>query len=115
MIYLPISSRGYPINDDTEAALRSEAPVQSLDDTLTLPVINVPADDPLMVQAEKQTRETWPQFVAAYEAKAGKNFGVKAPVTQAGNTEFIWIEVTALEGDLVYGELGNDPHNLGLL
>jgi uncharacterized protein YegJ (DUF2314 family) len=51
--------------------------------------------------------------VAAYEARAGENFSVKAPLTHAGNTEFIWITVTGLEGDFVYGRLGNDPGNLG--
>jgi uncharacterized protein YegJ (DUF2314 family) len=53
--------------------------------------------------------------VAAYKADDGKNFAVKAPVSHAGNTEFIWIAVTALEGDRVYGTLGNEPGNLGSL
>jgi uncharacterized protein YegJ (DUF2314 family) len=39
----------------------------------------------------------------------------RLPVTGGGNTEFIWISVTAMEGDLVYGEIGNDPANLGSL
>jgi uncharacterized protein YegJ (DUF2314 family) len=68
-----------------------------------------------MVQAVAQARSEWPRFVAAFEARAGRNFAVKAPITHADNTEFIWIEVTALEGDRVYGELGNDPGNLGSL
>ena len=36
-------------------------------------------------------------------------------MTHAGNTEFIWITVTGIEGDRVYGTLGNDPGNLGSL
>jgi uncharacterized protein YegJ (DUF2314 family) len=115
MIVLPDSGRGYPLNEDSETALRSDDPVKSLQDTLTVPLIEVPPDDPLMVQAEKEAREAWPRFVAAYESKGGTGFSVKAPVTQEGNTEFIWISITALEGDLAYGELGNDPHNLGSL
>lgn len=51
----------------------------------------------------------------AFEAKSGENFTVKAPVSAGGNTEFIWISVTCIEGDKVYGELGNEPANLGSL
>jgi uncharacterized protein YegJ (DUF2314 family) len=53
--------------------------------------------------------------VAAFDERAGENFSVKAPVTYGDNTEFIWIEVTALEGDRIYGRLGNDPVDLGPL
>jgi uncharacterized protein YegJ (DUF2314 family) len=68
-----------------------------------------------MAQAVEQARQAWPQFVAAYEARNGQNFSVKAPVTHADHTEFIWISVTAIEGDRIYGELANDPGNLGSL
>lgn len=115
LIYLPDSGLAYPMNEDTEMALRSADPLRALQETLTLPIIEVSADDPLMQQAVEKARQGWPKFVAAYEARAGKNFSVKAPVSHAGNTEFIWISVTSLEGERVYGELGNDPGNLGTL
>lgn len=115
LIFLPDSSRAYPVNEDTIDALRAEDPVEALQETMTLPIVEVADDDPLMKQAVEQARRDWPQFVAAYDAQAGKQFSVKAPVTHAGNTEFIWISVTALEGDRIYGELGNDPANLGAL
>jgi len=115
LIYLPDSQLAYPINEDTEAALRSGDPLRALQKTLTLPIIGVSEDDPLMKQAVGKARQGWPQFVAAYETGAGENFSVKAPVTHAGHTEFIWIGVTALEGAYIYGELGNDPGDLGPL
>jgi uncharacterized protein YegJ (DUF2314 family) len=115
LIFLPDSALAYPINEDTEMALRSKDPVKALQETLTLPIVEVAADDPLMKEAVEKVRQGWPKFVAAYEARAGENFSVKAPVTHAGNTEFIWISVTSVEGDRVYGELGNDPGNLGSL
>lgn len=59
--------------------------------------------------------EAWPQFVEAFDARAGEHFAVKAPVTAGGNTEFIWISVTCIEGDRVYGDLDNAPVNLGSL
>jgi uncharacterized protein YegJ (DUF2314 family) len=115
LIYLPDSSLAYPINEDTEAALRSENPVKALQETLTLPIVEVASDDPRMKQAVEKARQEWPKFVAAFEAGAGKNFSVKAPVTHGDNTEFIWISLTSMEGERLYGELGNDPGSLGPL
>lgn len=115
LIFLPDTSRAYPINEETEEALRSNDPVAALQETLTLPIVEVSADDPRMQAAVAQARREWPRFVAAYEARDGENFSVKAPVSHSGNTEFIWISVTAIEGERVYGELGNDPGNLGPL
>jgi uncharacterized protein YegJ (DUF2314 family) len=115
LILLPDTGLAYPINEDTEAALRSKDPVGALEETLKLPIIEVPEDDPLMKKAAEAARQGWPRFVAAYEARAGESFAVKAPVTHSGNTEFIWITVTAIEGETVYGELANDPGDLGPL
>jgi uncharacterized protein YegJ (DUF2314 family) len=115
LIFLPDTGHAFPINDDTEMALRSKDPIKALQETLSLPIIEVSADDPLMKQAVAKARESWPKFVAAYEAQTGENFAIKAPVTHGDNTEFIWISVTSLEGERVYGELGNDPGNLGPL
>ena len=115
LIYLPDSQLAFPINEDTENALRSNDPIRALQETLTVPIVEVLPDDPLMKQAVEKARQSWPQFVAAFEAGAGKNFAVKAPVTHADNTEFIWIAVTSIEGERIYGELGNEPGNLGSL
>jgi uncharacterized protein YegJ (DUF2314 family) len=115
LILVPDTDRAYPINEDTDAALRSDDPLANLQETLTAPMIEVPPDDPLMEAAVEKARQGWPTFVEAYEAGAGENFSVKAPVTHAENTEFIWIAVTSIEGDRVYGTLGNDPVDLGPL
>jgi uncharacterized protein YegJ (DUF2314 family) len=115
LIFLPDRSLAFPINEDTENALRSDDPVKVLQETLTVPIVQVSGDDPLMKRAVEQARREWPRFVAAFEARAGVDFAVKSPLTHAGNTEFIWISVTSLEGDRVYGTLGNNPGNLGSL
>ncbi len=115
LVFLPDTECGYPINEDTETALRSQDPVRALEESLTVPILEVSSDDPLMKQAVEKAHETWPEFVAAFEKRAGENFSVKAPVTYGDNTEFIWISVTALEGDKIYGMLGNDPADLGPL
>lgn len=115
MIFLPETSEAYPINEDTEAALRSKDPRNALQETLTLPVIAVPDDDPLMKEAVARARAGWPGFVKAYRAGQGETFSVKAPISHSGNTEFIWIAVKSIEGERIYGELGNEPANLGPL
>lgn len=115
LIFLPDRSLAYPITDETDAALRSDNPVEELQKTLLLPIVPISGDDPAMVAAVKKAKETWPQFVEAFEAEAGENFSVKAPVTYGDNTEFIWISVTSFEGDKIYGKLGNDPSDLGPL
>jgi uncharacterized protein YegJ (DUF2314 family) len=115
LIFLPDADLGFPINEDTERALRSSDPIGALRETATVPIIQVSEDDPRMKQAVAKARAQWPKFLAAFEAQAGKNFGVKAPVTYGENTEFIWLSVTAIEGEKIYGELGNDPHGLGPL
>ena len=115
LIYLPESGWIFPNNDESEAALRGDDPIAALQATLSLPIIEVDSDHPEMIAAVETARRTWPDFVAAFNAGSGENFAVKAPVTHSGNTEFIWIEVTCLEGDRIMGRLGNDPGNLGPL
>ncbi len=115
LIFLPDSNQAFPINDETEAALRSEDPIEKLNETLTVPIVEVSADDAAMQKAQEKARQTWPEFVAAYEENTGENYSVKSPVTRNGNTEFIWISITAIEGEKIYGILGNEPHNLGSL
>jgi len=115
LIFLPESGRAFPINDDTDAALRSEDPVGELSQTSTVPIIQVPDDDPEMVKAVAQARKDWPQFVAAFEAGKGETFAIKAPVTHEDHQEFIWIKVLAIEGDRIHGTLENEPANLGPL
>jgi uncharacterized protein YegJ (DUF2314 family) len=41
-----------------------------------------------------------------------EQFSVKAPVSVNGVTEFIWISVTAMENQIIYGTLSNQPVNL---
>lgn len=115
LVYLPEVGRSFPVNESTEAALRSADPLAALVETATLPFIAVEEDDPLLQKAVAEARARWPEFVSAYERRAGESFSVKAPVTVGDNTEFIWISVTALEGGRIYGTLDNDPVNLGQL
>lgn len=112
LIFLPDCNQLFPVNDETEAALRSDDPHAALIQTLPAPLVAVSDDDPLMREAQQTAQTRFPEFVAAWEAKSGTEFMVKAPVERNGVTEFIWINVTAMEGDRLYGTLGNEPFQL---
>ncbi len=115
LVYVPDIERAYPVNERTQEALLSDDPLAALSKSGSVPVVSVPEEDAEMQAAVAKARRTWPQFVAAFETAAGENFSIKAPVTHSDRTEFIWLSVTAVEGDRVYGTLANDPADLGPL
>jgi len=115
LICEPDSGRLFPINADTPRSLASDDPLAALQATVSVPVIQMEPDDERMAQAERQARAEWPRLVAAFEAHESDNFSVKSPITVDDVTEFIWLDVTAIEGGQVYGTLANEPANLGPL
>lgn len=114
-ILLPQTQQVFPNMDETLELLKAEDPLEALGFEAPAAVLQISDDDPRMIKAVEEARRTWPNFVAAFEQKAGEEFGVKAPISRDGNTEFIWISVTAIENDVIYGELANDPVALGNL
>jgi uncharacterized protein YegJ (DUF2314 family) len=89
--------------------------LEALEQAALTPLVHVGVNNEALDRATAKARTAWPQFVAAYENQAGKGFIIKAPVSHQEITEFIWIEVTALEGDQIFGTLSNEPANLGPL
>jgi uncharacterized protein YegJ (DUF2314 family) len=114
-IFLPQTNQLFANMDATLEILKSDDPLESLQEDAPVPVIQISDDDPRMLAAVKEARDRWPEFVAAFEQDAGENFGVKAPITVGENTEFIWLEVGAVENGVIYGRLANEPINLGKL
>lgn len=111
-IFLPDSNQLYAYSDEALDRLRADDPFALLYEEAEVPVIEVAPDSKAMEQAEAEARRRWPQFVKVFEERAGSSFAVKAPITRGKNTEFIWITVTALENDVIYGELANEPVDL---
>ena len=101
------------VYDDTvEEKLRSPDPIGALAAGGQIPVIGVADDDPRMAAAVTQARERWPEFLVAFsQRQPGQTFAIKAPVTKAGQTEFIWLQVSQIEGENITGQLDNDPVN----
>jgi hypothetical protein len=63
LILVPDSQRGYPINDQTILALRSKNPLERLQETLTLPIVQVPSDDSSMKKAVDMANAEWPDRI----------------------------------------------------
>lgn len=114
-LLIPDQERIYPSGEKLEELLKSDDPFAAVTEENYAPVVAVDGDDPRMQAAVEEARRRWPEFVAAFEEHGPGQCSVKCPITAAGNTEFIWLEVTAIENETIYGTLANDPMDLGAL
>ncbi|HOF87107.1 MAG TPA: DUF2314 domain-containing protein [Armatimonadota bacterium] len=112
-VLAPQLSRCHPLNDDARDALRGDDPL-ALFSAMPVPILSVAADDPAMTAAIAEARRRWPEFVAAFTARAAETqgFHVKAAFTHGDATEHIWVEVDAIDGETITGSVGNDPENI---
>jgi uncharacterized protein YegJ (DUF2314 family) len=102
-------------DDSVEEKLRSDDPLKALQESDQIPVIAVPDGDPRMVAAVEEARKRWPEFVKAFGSRQpGQTFAVKAPISKGGHTEFIWLQVSEIEGEKISGKIDNDPVDLDL-
>ncbi len=115
LVYLPEYGIMHAVGENTAAALRGEDPIEALKAADLLPMVSVDSDDEEIRAAKEEAQRRFDEFVRAFEARAGSQFSVKAPVRYDDRVEHIWIEVDAIEGGVIYGALANDPHDLGPL
>jgi uncharacterized protein YegJ (DUF2314 family) len=102
----------YCYDPETERKLRSDDPRAELREAYYSPIIEIRSDDPGLQAAVAEAHRRWPEFVAAFEARAQGGddvFAVKAPFGREDNTEFMWVKVTGIENDVIYGTLENEP------
>lgn len=106
----PERGRLYPYDPETERKLRSDDPVNALREEFYAPILRAREED--LAAAVAEARKRWPEFVTAFENRTsdGPGFLIKAPFGSGENVEFMWVEVTALEGDMILGILMNHPH-----
>jgi hypothetical protein len=105
-LYHPPLNKLVPCGEDTLEKLRGEDPIRAVFQQMTtVPVVPV-GDDPRLKAAEAEARRRFPEFEAAFRAKAGDDFSVKAPISRGGNTEHIWILVDEIHADRIEGRLG---------
>lgn len=109
----PETQQAVLYNEELDRDLRSDDPMLAFSGLVHVPVVNVDEDDPRMEAAVEEARCRWPEFVKAFESRQpDQMFSVKAPFSEGDECEFMWLNVSAIENDTIYGELGNDPVNL---
>ncbi len=70
-------------------------------------------DDPRMIAAVEEARDRWSEFVDAFDhRRPGQVFSAKVWIAEGAVSESMWVSVTALEGDYLYGKLDNTPIRL---
>ena len=90
--------------------LRGADPLDALDTGGPVPVVGIAPNDPRLLAAVREARRRWPEFVAAFEQRDGAQiFSVKVPVREGKHTEYMWLSVSALEHEMIYGRLDNEP------
>lgn len=111
-IYCPETGAINVYDSALEEKLRGPDPLSAVLEPVYAPVIQIAEDDPRMQAAVAEARRRWPEFVEAFHARKSEQlFGVKAPITRGGQTEFIWLSVSRIEGETIHGKLDNDPVN----
>lgn len=109
-VHRPETGLIHPRVPQLDDALRSDDPIAALDGLKGPPVLTIREDDPRMLAAVATARAQWWEFVNAFETRSSHTgYSVKAPVTDGESTEFLWLNVTAIENGVVYGRLGNEP------
>jgi len=110
-VYCPQTGEIVAWRPELRAALAGPDPLGVFADSRRpAPVVSVPDDDPEMAAAAAEARRRWGEFVVAFEARQpGWHFSVKVPISDGETMEYMWVDVTAIEGERIRGRLGNDP------
>jgi uncharacterized protein YegJ (DUF2314 family) len=73
-------------------------------------VVGVNEDDEEMKAAVAEAWRRWPEFVAAFNRRrAMQGFAVKVPFHEGQEAEYMWVEVSNLDGNTIHGNLVSKP------
>lgn len=110
-IFCPLNEKFCVYDSILDGKLRGPNPLADFaDEAPFVPVTQIQSDDPRMQAAVTEARRRWPEFAAAFESrKPDQLFAVKSPFSDQDHTEFMWLRVTGIENDVIYGILDNDP------
>ena len=112
-VLCPATGRINIYDDEIREGLCEKDPMELLSNFSQPPVLSVSENDPRMQQAVAEAKRRWPEFVEAFENRtADQHFSVKAPFGDGEHTEFMWVGVSAIENEIIYGKLGNEPVNI---
>jgi uncharacterized protein YegJ (DUF2314 family) len=112
-IYSPEVGQLSVFDDSAAAKMAGGDPIQLfLGNSPDGEIVFIADDDPELQRAEAEARKAWPEFTKAYEAKSGKNFVVKGRISEGENVEYMWVNVTSIDGGTIRGTLDNEPVGL---
>ncbi len=74
-------------------------------------VYNVEEEDPEMLAAIAESRETFPTFLSAYHSKDStiQDFAIKVPFKVGKGHEHLWLNKISIEQDKILGVVNNEP------
>ncbi|MGX1788714.1 DUF2314 domain-containing protein [Bosea sp. NPDC055332] len=75
-------------------------------------VVDFRSSDREMNRAIAEARKTLPDFLALYRGGKGERHAVKVAIPYDRGREHIWMNLTAVEGDVFIGRIANDPVHL---
>ncbi len=109
-VYLPETRHMRPYDEDVVKALRSERPLQELENWGNPPMSPIENDDPRLLAAVAEARLRWPEFLLAFQRRnPNQTFSVKAAFTDGEQTEWMWVVVSSIHDGMLDGNLGNAP------
>ena len=113
-VYSPDTDQ-FHINDGTLLGhLKSDDPLQDLAPAGVAGAedgkVTISSDDPKLIAAQDEAEAHWPEFLAAFKARTkGQYFAVKGRLQEGDKGEYLWIQVSDIDDELVHGKLDNDP------
>ncbi len=113
VLFLVVNSGLLGGKEDKPIAIPPAAPGKSELDARPVKenVIAYHTGDGSMNAAKKKANQTLPRFLELMDAKAPGTYTVKFPLTQNGETEHIWMQLTGYRDGTFTGLLANDPVN----
>lgn len=109
-IYSPTDQRLALIDGRLERQLRSSDPRVVFEKRRPKAVYSAGRNDRKLKAAVDEARFRFDEFAKAFERRRGDQlFAVKAPFSNQGVTEYMWVLVGAIENGLIFGTLDNDP------
>lgn len=115
-VYLPEIGHMRPYDPEVVSALTSKQPLEEIQRWRQPPVMLIEDDDPRLVVAVAEARRRWPEFVMAFERRQpDQTFAIKTLFRDGAEGEWMWVNVSSLNGELIEGNLGNAPasvHNI---
>jgi uncharacterized protein YegJ (DUF2314 family) len=88
--------------DDTDPEPAPDIPPPQL--------VSIPDDDPQLSAAVTEANRRFDEFLSAFAHRTDADrFAVKARFMDDYGREYMWLTVTAVDGQHIYGQLDNDP------